>query len=41
MATSYASTVIDAPADRVWERIRDFNGLASWHSGLVAQSEIA
>jgi uncharacterized protein YndB with AHSA1/START domain len=40
MAKSYASTVIDAPADRVWERIRDFNGLATWHGGLVSQSEI-
>ena len=40
MARSYASTVIDAPADDVWARIRDFNGLATWHSGLVAQSEI-
>jgi hypothetical protein len=40
MARSYASTVIDAPADEVWARIRDFNGLATWHSGLVASSEI-
>jgi Polyketide cyclase / dehydrase and lipid transport len=40
MARSYASTVIAAPADRVWARIRDFNGLATWHAGLVAESEI-
>ena len=40
MAKSYASTVIEAPADQVWARIRDFNGLATWHSGLVATSEI-
>ena len=40
MAKSYASTVIDAPADEVWARIRDFNGLATWHSGMVASSEI-
>jgi len=40
MARSYASTVIDAPADEVWARIRDFNGLADWHSGMVATSEI-
>jgi hypothetical protein len=32
--------VIDAPADEVWATIRDFNGLATWHSGLVASSEI-
>ena len=40
MAKSYASTVIGASPDEVWARIRDFNGLATWHSGLVAQSEI-
>lgn len=40
MARSYASTVIDAPADEVWARIRDFNGLPTWHSGMVATSEI-
>lgn len=40
MAQSYASTVIDAPAPAVWARIRDFNGLADWHAGLVARSEI-
>ncbi len=40
MARSYASTVIDAPADEVWARVRDFNGLSVWHSGLIAESEI-
>jgi hypothetical protein len=40
MAVSYASTVLDASADEVWARIRDFNGLADWHGGLVATSEI-
>jgi len=40
MAKSYASTIIDAPADEVWARIRDFNGLATWHSGMVASSQI-
>ena len=39
MAKSYASTVIDAPADEVWARIRDFNGLPEWHPG-IARSEI-
>ena len=34
MAKSYASTVIEAPAEDVWARIRDFNGLATWHAGL-------
>jgi hypothetical protein len=40
VAKSYASTVIDAPADEVWARIRDFNGLPVWHGGMVATSEI-
>ena len=40
MAKSYASTVISASPDEVWAHIRDFNGLAKWHSGLVSQSEI-
>ena len=31
MARVYVSSVIDAPASRVWERIRDFNGLPRWH----------
>lgn len=40
MPRSYASTVVDAPADAVWARVRDFNGLPQWHSGLVAKSRI-
>ena len=40
MARSYASTVINAPADEVWARIRDFNGLATWARRGVAKSEI-
>ena len=40
MPTSYASTVIDAPADEVWARVRDFNGLSDWHGKLVVSSEI-
>ncbi len=31
MPRVYISSVIDAPAARVWERIRDFNGLPRWH----------
>ncbi|MEM7717597.1 MAG: SRPBCC family protein [Pseudomonadota bacterium] len=31
MARVFVSTVINAPADRVWDRIRDFNGLPKWH----------
>jgi len=40
MALSYASTVIDASADAVWARIRDFNGLADWYPEVIATSEI-
>ncbi|MDK3074636.1 SRPBCC family protein [Sedimentitalea sp. JM2-8] len=31
MPRVYISSVIDAPADRVWERVRDFNALPRWH----------
>ena len=30
MARIYISSVIDAPAARVWERVRDFNALPRW-----------
>jgi hypothetical protein len=35
----YVSSVIDANADSVWARIRDFNGLPQWHP-LIADSRI-
>lgn len=31
MASVYVTAVIDAPVDRVWEVIRDFNALPKWH----------
>ena len=31
MARVFVSAVIGASAERVWERIRDFNGLPKWH----------
>jgi hypothetical protein len=34
MATVFASSVIDAPIDRVWSATRDFNGLPDWHPGF-------
>ncbi len=40
MALSYASTVIDAPADAVWAKVRDFNGLPDWYPEAIAASEI-
>ena len=39
MAEAYASSVIGAPAARVWERVRDFNGLPDWHPA-IAESRI-
>ncbi|MDB5525506.1 MAG: MxaD family protein [Rhizobium sp.] len=31
MARVFISSVIDAPATKVWERVRDFNGMPKWH----------
>ena len=39
MARVYVSSVIGAPAQRVWERIRDFNGLPRWHP-MIRDSRI-
>lgn len=40
MAKSYASTVINASADDVWARIRDFNGLPNWAGEAIEKSEL-
>ena len=29
------STIVDAPCDRVWEVVRDFNGFDRWHPGIA------
>lgn len=39
MASVSVSTVIDAPVNEVWARIRNFNGLPDWHPRMV-ESEI-
>lgn len=39
MPRVYASSVIDATSDKVWERVRDFNGLPRWHP-LIRESRI-
>lgn len=31
MARVYISSVIDAPAAKVWDKVRDFNGMPRWH----------
>ena len=36
MPSVFVSTVIDAPADRVWEVLRDYNGLPDWHPAIHA-----
>ena len=35
MIRVYVSSVLDAPADAVWARVRDFNGLPQWHPGIA------
>lgn len=35
MIKVYVSSVIDASADNVWARIRDFNGLPLWHPAIA------
>lgn len=39
MVKVYTSSVIGAPADRVWRVVRDFNGLPDWHPA-IAESRI-
>jgi hypothetical protein len=39
MIRVYTSSVIDAPADAVWQQVRDFNSLPAWHP-VVAESRI-
>ena len=39
MIRIYKSSVIDAPIDTVWGKIRDFNALPAWHPA-VADSQI-
>src|SRR5690606_7882039 len=31
MPRVFVSSVINAPAEKVWERVRDFNGMPRWH----------
>ena len=39
METVFVSTVINAPMERVWKVVRDFNGLPAWMAGMKS-SEI-
>jgi hypothetical protein len=35
MPKVYTSSVIDAPAGKVWAEVRDFNGLPRWHPSIA------
>ena len=35
MAKIFRSSVLNAPIDQVWAKIRDFNALPDWHPGFV------
>ena len=35
MAKIFRSSVINAPIDEVWARIRDFNALPDWHPAFT------
>ena len=39
MARVYVSTVVNVRHDRIWARVRDFNGLPNWHPA-IAESRI-
>ncbi len=39
MIKVFVSSVIEAPADKVWAAVRDFNGMPGWHP-LIARSVI-
>lgn len=38
MLKVFSSTIIDVPVDRVWERVKDFNGLPNWHPAATDSS---
>ena len=40
MTVSYYSTIIQHDADKVWDTLRDFNGLATWFGSAVSESHI-
>jgi len=35
MVRVYVATIIDAAAENVWARVRDFNALPQWHPGIA------
>ncbi|NBD11968.1 MULTISPECIES: SRPBCC family protein [Corallococcus] len=41
MAEAYASQLIQAPADVVWDRVGGFDSLPRWHPGIVSSERVA
>ena len=39
MPSTYQSTIVRAPADRVWQALRDFHDM-SWAAGVVEKCEV-
>ncbi len=40
MAEVYASQLIQAPADVVWDRVGGFDGLPRWHPGVISSERV-
>ncbi|RKG88931.1 SRPBCC family protein [Corallococcus sp. CA049B] len=40
MAEAYASQLIQAPADVVWDRVGGFDSLPRWHPGVVSSERV-
>ncbi|RKH78873.1 SRPBCC family protein [Corallococcus sp. AB032C] len=40
MAEAYASQLIQAPADVVWDRVGGFDSLPRWHPGVVTSERV-
>lgn len=38
MPRAYASGIVDAPVEKVWSVLREFNALPSWHSAIEASA---
>ena len=38
MPSVYASTVINAPVERVWRTVADYNGLPAWMPGMTGST---
>src|SRR5579875_1665648 len=34
MARVFVSSVVNAPVAKVWDRVRDFNGMPKWHPAI-------